>query len=288
MREVLDGLARGRGPMHFEDRCICSDGSVVWLDWNVVADQGLLYAAGRDVTERRREQARLREAKRMVEASRDELSVLAEQQAALRRLRRWSARAVPPSRCSQRWLELARCLGVHHSALVRYEPNGTAIVLAARDEPGSKKMRVGKRFSFQGESVAAMILRTGRPARMDSHDAVAGPDAKYISDMGLHSGVGTPIVVDGRLWGAAVVGSLRLEPLPQTQRCGSGTSQTSSRPRSPTPRRAQSSPHLGRGLSRPPIVPGADSNATCTTVLSGGSSRWGWSYAQPRFRCRPN
>ena len=90
VREVLDGLARGRGPMHFEDRCICSDGSVVWLDWNVVADQGLLYAAGRDVTERRREQARLREAKRMVEASRDELSVLAEQQAALRRLRRWS------------------------------------------------------------------------------------------------------------------------------------------------------------------------------------------------------
>ncbi len=215
VREVLDGLARGRGPMHFEDRCICSDGSVVWLEWNVVADQGLLYAAGRDVTERRREQARLREAKRMVEASRDELSVLAEQQAALRRVATLVAGAVPPSEVfSAVAEELARCLGVHHSALVRYEPNGTAIVLAARDEPGSKKMRVGKRFSFQGESVAAMILRTGRPARMDSHDAVAGPDAKYFSDMGLHSGVGTPIVVDGRLWGAAVVGSLRLEPLP--------------------------------------------------------------------------
>ena len=39
-------------------------------------------------------------------------------------------------------------------------------------------------------------------------------DVQYIHELGLHSGVGVPIVVDGRLWGAANVASSRPEPLP--------------------------------------------------------------------------
>ena len=146
---------------------------------------------------------------------RREAEMLAGQQAALRGVATLVARAVPPSEVFTAVAEeLAQCVGVHHSALVRYESNGAAIVLAARDEPGSKKMRVGKQFSFQGDSVAAIIRRTGAAARLDSHDEVSGADAKYISNLGLHSGVGAPIVVNGRLWGAAVVGSLTPEPLP--------------------------------------------------------------------------
>jgi signal transduction histidine kinase len=149
------------------------------------------------------------------EASRDELRQLAELQAALRRVATLVARAVPSSEVfSAVAEELARYLGVPHAALLRYEPDGTAVVLAARDEDATKKMRVGMRFSVQGESVAAMVFRTGRSARMDSHDEVAGPDAKYISDLGIYSGVGSPIVVDGSLWGSAVVGSLRPHTLP--------------------------------------------------------------------------
>jgi signal transduction histidine kinase len=170
---------------------------------NVVAGQARLRAAEAD--QRRRE----------AEANRDELRVLADQQAALRRIATLVARAEAPGEVFSAVAgELAWCLGVEHSALLRYEPDGAAIVLAARDEPRSKKMRIGQRFSFHGESVAAMISRSGRAARVDRHDETAGPDAKYISQLGLGSGVGAPIVVDGRLWGAAVVGSLRPEPLP--------------------------------------------------------------------------
>jgi signal transduction histidine kinase len=134
---------------------------------------------------------------------------------ALRRIATLVARAVPPSEVfSAVAEELAQSLRVHHSALVRYEPDGAATVLAARDEPGSKKMPVGKRFSFAGANVAAMVRRTGRAARIDHHDEGSGPDAEFIRELGLHSGVGAPIVVAGRLWGAAVVGSLRSEPLP--------------------------------------------------------------------------
>ena len=75
-------------------------------------------------------------------------------------------------------------------------------------------MPVGKRFSFDGESVAAMVFRTGRAARRDSHENAPSEDVQYIHELGLRSGVGVPIVVDGRLWGAANVGSSRPEPLP--------------------------------------------------------------------------
>jgi signal transduction histidine kinase len=96
----------------------------------------------------------------------------------------------------------------------RYEPNGAATLLSAVDEPGAKKMPVGQRFSLEGDNIAAMVLQTGRPVRMDSHANAAGPAAAQIRELGLRGGVGAPIIVDGRLWGVAVVGSSRPEPLP--------------------------------------------------------------------------
>jgi signal transduction histidine kinase len=110
--------------------------------------------------------------------------------------------------------ELASYLRVPHAALLRYEPDGTAVVLAAHDQSAATKMPVGMRFSLQGSSVAAMVFRTGRATRIESHDELAGPAAKYIRELGFYSGAGAPILVDGRLWGSAVVGSLRPQTLP--------------------------------------------------------------------------
>gem|GEM_PF-585779 len=178
----------------FEGRCICRDGSVVWLEWNVVADQDLIYAAARDVTERR---------------------MLAEQQASLRRVATLVARGVAPSEAFSAVVsELARVLGVCNAALFRYEPDDTAELLAACDEPGLTKMPVGERFPLRGENIASMVYHTGRTARMDNDDTASGPAAARIREFGLRSGVGVPIVVGGRVWGAAIVGSSRSEPLP--------------------------------------------------------------------------
>jgi PAS domain S-box-containing protein len=200
--DALNQLSDGDGPVHLEDRCICKDGSVRWLEWNVVSDQGVIYSAGRDVTERRRQQ--------------DELGVLAEQQAALRHVATLVARAVsPPEVFSAVAIELARCLSVSHATVLRYEADGASIVVAAHDERVTKKkMAVGMRLSPERETVSAMVFRTGRAARMDSHDNAAGWSATDIRELGLHGGVGAPIVVDGHLWGAAVVGSSTPEPLP--------------------------------------------------------------------------
>jgi signal transduction histidine kinase len=156
---------------------------------------------------------------RAVEAehSRDELRVLADLQASLRRVATLVARGVAPSEvfCAVAD-ELARCLGMHHATLFRFEPDGTGLLLAAHHEPAWMKVVVGERFSMEGESVAAMVLRTGHPARMDSqdHDKAPGPAAEYVRGLGMRSGVGVPIMVDGRVWGAAIVGSSQPDPLP--------------------------------------------------------------------------
>jgi len=139
----------------------------------------------------------------------------AEQQAALRRVATLVARGVDPSEVfSAVAEELAGVLGVQNASVWRYEPDGAATLLAACDEPGAKKMPVGKRFTLEGDNIAAMVLHACGTARMDTHDDAAGSAAAEIRELGLRGGVGAPIVVVGRLWGAAVVGSSRPEPLP--------------------------------------------------------------------------
>jgi signal transduction histidine kinase len=150
------------------------------------------------------------------EVSRDELSALAEQQAALRRVATLVARGVPASEIFPAVAhELASSLGVANAALWRYESDGTATLVAARDDPAqTAQMPVGSRWPLDGENIIAMVADSGQPARMDSHDTAAGAAAALIRRLGLRSGAGAPIIVAGRLWGVAVVGSGPTRPLP--------------------------------------------------------------------------
>jgi signal transduction histidine kinase len=149
------------------------------------------------------------------ERRRREADLAARQQTALRRVATLVARGVPPSEVfSTVVAELASCLEVQNASLWRYEPDGTALLLAAADEPGLQKMPVGERFSLDGDSVAAMVRDSGRAARMDSHDQAAGAAAARIRALGLRSGVGAPIMAGSRVWGAAIAGSSRSDAFP--------------------------------------------------------------------------
>src|SRR3954469_19016150 len=60
------------------------------------------------------------------------------------------------SGCGETW-----CLGVYFSALWRYQPDGSAFLVAACDnDPGVKTMPVGTRFSLEGDDVRGRIFRT--------------------------------------------------------------------------------------------------------------------------------
>jgi signal transduction histidine kinase len=175
---------------------------VVALFANTLA--GLARSRAVEANQRRRE----------AEASRDQLSVLAEQQAALRRVATLVTRGVTPTDVfSSVAMELARFLGVPTSALLRYQADGACLLLAAHDEAGLIDMPVGERFSLEGQNLAAIVLRTGGAARIEYHSA-AGSTAARMRKLGIRSGVGAPVVVAGRVWGVAMVGRSQPEPLP--------------------------------------------------------------------------
>jgi PAS domain S-box-containing protein len=60
-RSRADNLAARVGvPRSFQNRYVCRDGSVRWLDWvSVPGPDGLVYGVGRDITERRKAEAAL-------------------------------------------------------------------------------------------------------------------------------------------------------------------------------------------------------------------------------------
>jgi signal transduction histidine kinase len=108
--------------------------------------------------------------------------------------------------------EVATALRVENCVLVRYLGDGSCELVAAHDEASLDKIPVGGRFALDGDNVAAMVLRRGTTARMDSHEHAAGPIAAAVRNVGIRSAVGAPIDVDGRLWGAAIIASSEPEP----------------------------------------------------------------------------
>jgi K+-sensing histidine kinase KdpD len=148
-------------------------------------------------------------------ARRNDADAAARHQAALRRVATAVASGMAPSDVfSMVTTELAQILSTQNAALLRYEPDGSAVLLAACDEPGLPKMPVGEQFSLDGNSILKLVQRDGRATRIDCHDHVEGSAAARVRPLGLHSGVGAPIVVDGRLWGVAIVGSSRAAAFP--------------------------------------------------------------------------
>jgi signal transduction histidine kinase len=141
---------------------------------------------------------------------------LADQQAALRRVATLVARGASPSEVFAAVSnELARVLHVVNAGLLRFDPDGTGFVVAVQYEAGITEMPVtGERIPLAGDDVGARVSHTGRPARIDNHTRAPGPEAERIRASGIHSIVGVPVIVDGRLWGAAIVGSRSLEPMP--------------------------------------------------------------------------
>jgi PAS domain S-box-containing protein len=215
VRSIMDAVPGSTKPTRLEHRTLCKDGSRRWIEWNVVWRAGLFYSVGRDVTDRRREQDQLRRTQTMLEASRDRLAVLAKQQEALRRMATLVARGVAPSDVYAAVAEeMVRCLDIESAGLFRYEADGSLVVMAAYSRPGSQYFAVGESMMLDGDNLASWILQTGRAARHDPIGEAREPIIARVAAMGFRSGVGAPIIVDGRVWGAAIVAPTQEQQLP--------------------------------------------------------------------------
>ncbi len=199
--EVMEMLERGEKVVQFENRYMCSDGSARWLQWSTrpMPDEGLVYTAARDVTDRRLAADELRETQRMVEASRDELRQLADEQAALRRVATLVAQGVSATEVFDAVAaEMCELLGADSTHLLRYESDGTATVVAVNGDPGVE-MAAGTRMALAGEHAAPR----SPPDRLAA-----------LRHLGLGSEVEAPIVVEGRLWGVMVAAWTQQQPVP--------------------------------------------------------------------------
>ncbi|MDT7723391.1 MAG: hypothetical protein QOE94_4402 [Mycobacterium sp.] len=144
-----------------------------------------------------------------------EYRLLAAELAALRRVGTLVARGVEPLEVFGAVAdEMRRCVPADTAGLWRFETDGEITKVAAADPEALARWPVGTRTPVEDNTIASLVLRTGRPARIDSYDNVAGPIAARVREVGVRAAVGVPIIVDGRVWGLAAVGSLQPGPTP--------------------------------------------------------------------------
>jgi PAS domain S-box-containing protein len=149
-------------------------------------------------------------------ASREQLAALADEQAALRRVATLVARQSPPAEIFAAVAEeVARLLHVEDTTIFRYEDDWTATVVADRGDR-LVPLPIGSRMPLDGDSATALVRRTGRAARIDDFSNATGPLADYTRNAGIGSTVGSPILVDGRLWGAMIAATRSDAPMPPT------------------------------------------------------------------------
>jgi signal transduction histidine kinase len=98
-------------------------------------------------------------------------------------------------------------LAVKSTDMIRYEDERFATVVGSWTGNDTPSFPVGERIPIEGESVTAKLYRSGRPARVDDYDEVESELAERLREFGIHSVVGAPIFVAGRLWGAIMVSS---------------------------------------------------------------------------------
>jgi signal transduction histidine kinase/ketosteroid isomerase-like protein/uncharacterized protein YoaH (UPF0181 family) len=145
--------------------------------------------------------------------ARAQVERLAEEQAALRRVATLVARGVPSEEVFAAVTEeIGRLLAVDVASMCHYDPDGTMTILATWGRAG-EQFPVGSRWPPGGRNLGTLVFETGRPVRIDPYAEATGAVGLEARETGLGSAVGTPIIVEGRLWGAIGAGSTLGQPL---------------------------------------------------------------------------
>jgi signal transduction histidine kinase len=135
-----------------------------------------------------------------------EQATLAKQQAALRRVATLVAHGAPPLKVfSAVAHELAEQFGATITVVLRYQDDNTATIVGGWGEPGIQ-IPTGTRLKTADQG-AISALRTGAAVRVERFDGPPGSATRFFRDAGMTSGTGSPIMVDGRLWGITVAAS---------------------------------------------------------------------------------
>ena len=130
---------------------------------------------------------------------------IADEQAALRRMATLVARGAGPdvvfAAVAQ---EVSALFGADTAAIVRFEPDAQVTVMGGH---GFEHSPPGWRGTLDPRWALASVQANGRAARRDADDSSVSPPVT--TPEGVRCAVGSPIVVEGRVWGAIGAGSRR-------------------------------------------------------------------------------
>jgi GAF domain-containing protein len=142
--------------------------------------------------------------------SREALARLADEQTALRRVATLVAKDAPSNEIFLAVSEEVARLFDSAAGVGRFEHDPAVVYLGVTNID----IPVGSRWEFQEGMISAEVYRTRCPARVEEGDwtSLEGELGEAVRRHGFRSMAGSPIFVEGRLWGTIVVSSQDLLP----------------------------------------------------------------------------
>ena len=145
--------------------------------------------------------------------ARGEVDRLAQEQAALRRVAVLVAQQPSPGEVFTAVTEAVGLLLDADLAVLHVFPGDGKTTTIASWSADGQSLPIGTRFTLDGDGLATRIFESGAPARLHSSDEawerLATDRARAL---GVRSAVGAPILVEGKLWGALMAATRRVEP----------------------------------------------------------------------------
>jgi signal transduction histidine kinase len=136
--------------------------------------------------------------------SREALRLLAEEQAALRRVATLVAQGVPASKVFMAVTdEVAELFGEGLATIGRFDVDQPTITIVGIGT-NVDWIEIGTRVALTDETPTGRVYATDRPARVDRADwsTAESPQGRIAHQMAIVSAVASPIIVEGRPWGA--------------------------------------------------------------------------------------
>ena len=176
-----------------------------------LAAAALVLVMLRGISELRQEIAARERTEVSLRASEAGYHRVADEQAALRRVATLVARGARPSEVfAAATDEVGRVLGADVTWLRRYLPGPAAASIAAF--AAGERLPPEEPRPLGGHNIATLVHQTEQPVRVQGSDWLLRDGRGQL--LPITSGVGVPVVVEGRLWGAMAVASSTDTPLP--------------------------------------------------------------------------
>jgi signal transduction histidine kinase len=145
-----------------------------------------------------------------------ELELLAEEQAALRRIATLVAEGATGAEVGAAVThEIGRLFGAQRASTMRWDGDSIRIIGSWSTDAGSMET-TGRVYPLGGDTISTRVVSTGEPARVDSAADLQTDFAKERwAELGLQASIAAPILVDGDVWGVVIAARTEVDhPFP--------------------------------------------------------------------------